>query len=392
MPNKIRNLDVGELRLGIRVSSFLNFLILTLCLLLIVGCSGGTNDDSRVKIWGAILLPGNAVDEANTTGSQSTAKKPIALYRVDDSGKMIGDLLATGTSDDKGNYSLRLADKVEFSSDLLVEVNLGNGEKARAIVIDKSTDITPISEFLTSRLIDDPNLDLSNLALMEVRNLTRFVESLPLNPQPDLATMLDEIARFSDFATTAKINDLATGNPQLRLSGLLMAPSSDPQVKKPVANHTVKLYRIDNDGRTVGTAISQTTSNAAGVFTLLLPTAEKLSSDLTLRAVVRTYPLHALLTNDLLNIDVRSEYVFTELTQNHDLEMKDLPITEIHEGIEYLNSVNIPETNGIVSTLRAIENSPASIEIALRIENIQAARAASSEKFGSSTLGAVSAR
>ncbi len=392
MPNKIRNLDVGELRLGIPVSSFLNFLILTLCLLLIAGCSGGANDDSHVKIRGAILMPGNAVDEANTTGFQSTAKRPIALYRVDDSGNMIGALLATGTSDEKGNYSLRLVDKVEFSSDLLVEVNLGNGEKARAIVIDKSTDISPISEFLTSRLIDDPNLDLSNLALMEVRNLTRFVESLPLNPQPDLATMLDEIARFSDFATTAKINDLATGNPQLRLSGLLMAPSSDPQVKKPVANHTVKLYRIDNDGRTVGKAIAQTTSNAAGVFTLLLPTAEKLSSDLTLRAVVRTYPLHALLTNDLLNIDVRSEYVFAELTQNSDLEMKDLPITEIHEGIEYLNSVNIPETNGIVSTLRAIENSPASIEIALRIENIQAARAASSEKFGSSTLGAVSAR
>jgi len=340
------------------------------------GGGGGSDDAAKVEISGAILEPGGTVTSNNPIGLQGAANRPVSLYQIDDDGNIIGDVLDSGTSDAAGNYVLLLPDNVPYSSDLIVEAQLDNNvppQLARAIVIDESTDITPITEYITQKLIDDPLLDLSALPVSEVTDLIEFVESLPLGPQPDLTTMLVEIASFSDLAVEAEINDLATANPQIRLSGLLSVPAPAPRgggfAQRPVPNNIVALFRIDEDGNPVGPAIATTMTNAEGVFSLLLPVDQSLSGDLMLRAIVGTDTVRALVTSELLNLDPTSEYVFQQLIQTPDLEPGGLAVNSISGIVDYVDSLNIPETTDLPSTLADID-AVAGPEVANQINNI----------------------
>jgi hypothetical protein len=356
-------------------------LIYTLGLIGIVasgGGGGGGSDDSdaeaKIEISGSILETGGAVSPNNPIGLQGAANRPVSLYQIDDDGNIIGDVLDSGTSDSAGNYVLLLPDNVPYSSDLIVEAQLDNNQSARAIVIDESTDITPITEYITQKLIDDPLLDLSALPVSEVTDLIVFVESLPLSPQPDLTTMLVEIASFSDLAVEAEINDLATANPQIRLTGLLSVPApavprSAGFAQRPVPNNIVDLFRIDEDGNPVGPAIATTTTNDEGVFSLLLPVDQSLSGDLMLRAIVGTDIVRALATSELLNLDPTSEYVFQQIIQTPDLEPGGLAVNSISGIVDYVDSLNIPETTDLPSTLADID-AAAGPEVANQINNI----------------------
>jgi len=134
-------------------------LCLLLSALLVSGCEGdveadGDSNDSvavaaKVEISGAILIPGGTVTAENPIGLQGAAAVTVSLYQIDDDGNIIGDVLESGTSNASGNYLLLLPDDVEFSSDLVIEAQLENNEFARAIVIDETTDITPITEYIT---------------------------------------------------------------------------------------------------------------------------------------------------------------------------------------------------------------------------------------------------
>ncbi len=366
-------------------------------LLLLAGCGGGGGGDptdNRVEISGSILLPGGTATPDNSMGLQGIANRSVSLFQIDDTGKVIGDVLDTGTSDSKGNYVLLLPENIAFSSDLIVEAKIDNNETARAIVIDASTDITPITEYITSKLIADPALDMSAMPLTEVAQLIEFVESLELEPQPDMAGMLVEIASFADLVVEAEIDDFNTAEPQVRLSGLLSVPAStSPKglnvLQKPVPNHAVELYRIDNDGNPTGPAIAETTTNAEGVFTMLLPADVSLSSDLMLQAVVGGDTVHALVTNELLNIDAVSEYVYDQITTDPDLVVEALPVAEVYGIVVYVESLDIPETSNLTTTLSDID-AVAGTEVNNQIATIQTLSTASRGVFGTSLWGASS--
>ena len=107
--------------------------------------------------------------------------------------------------------------------------------------------------------------------------LIAFVESLPIEPQADLAAQLANIASFSDIAVEAKINDLDDKNPPIRLSGLLAVPGSNAAPRPappgaaarniPVPMQLVELFRIDANGDNILPRIESATTNSKGVFT-----------------------------------------------------------------------------------------------------------------------------
>ena len=321
-----------------------------------VGADGDSNDSAavaaKIEISGAILIPGGTVTTQNPIGLQGAANRPVSLYRVDDEGNIVSLVLDTDTSDQTGNYILLLPANIPYSSDLIVEAGLGvdtQGDPvlARAIVIDETTDVTPITEYITQKLIDDPTLDLSALPLEEVTELIMFVESLPLGPQPDLTTLLVEIAGFSDLAVEAQINDLATANPQVRLSGLLSVPGPAPRIAArsvPIANQVLELYRIDNAGNNIQPPIPTTPpiviTDSAGAFSFLLDPGESLSADLRFQAIVGGEIFWALATDELLNINAETTFISTRLINEPGVDFATLDVDEVSGIVDFAQSSN----------------------------------------------------
>ena len=337
---------------------------LILLVLLISGCGGGGGDDDddsdaaeSVQISGAILIPGGSVSAANPIGLKGAANKPVSLYRIDDTGQIIGDVLDTTTSDQNGNYVLLLPADIEYSSDIIVEAEIGPtaNDTARAIVLDATTDVTPITEYITQKLINDPTLDMSALPREEVAKLIAFVETLPLPPQPDLSSMLITIATFSNIVVEAEIDDINnTVNQQVRLSGLLSTPGNagiprpapgTAQRSIPAGNEVVELYQIDTDGENILPAIVTipdiVTTNDEGVFSFLMPMGVSLSGDLRLQAIVDGVTILALVTNEILNINAESHYVATKLLAAPFVAPASLDVNEVLGIVQFVNAATI---------------------------------------------------
>jgi hypothetical protein len=355
------------------------------CVLFLVACGGGGAPPTAVveppvaegvRISGAISVPGGTVTTENPTGLQVAPNRRVALGRVDDNGVITGNVLDETTSDANGNYVLILPAGIAFTSDLIVTVTLDNNETARAIVIDATTDITPITEYIASKLIDDPSLDLSNLPLAEVNNLIEKVAALDLGSQPNLSDTLTNIALLFDPVIEAEIPALVTAfNPLVRLSGLLSAPvtssRSDSLKFRPVTNTTINLYRIDNDGNIIGASLASTTTDADGAYTLELPAGVILSADLIVRAEVSTGVfLSALVVNAALNIDPTSQYVFTQVTQSPDLVVDSLSIGDVYGLVTLITDLNIDEAADLASTIAAID-AAAGAAVTTELNNIQ---------------------
>lgn len=378
---------------GIRVPDPFS-ICLALGVLLLSACGGGGGGDppvvTGVSISGTIDVPGGVQG-----GPPAGANKAVSLVRIDDDGKIIGDVLDSTTSDLQGHYVLILPANVPFSSDIIVEVKLDNNQVARAIVIDKTTDITPITEYITSKLIDDPTLNLASLPLAEVTLLVEFVESLNLPPAQNLVDTLAQIAIASDVVVDAEIGDIVTPIQQIRLSGLLSvpapaAPRNVSGAQRPVANTVINLYQIDGAGNIIGGVIGgiieTTTTNDDGVFTLLLPMDQSLSAGFILQAIVGTDIVNALVTNKQLNLNAVSQYVFDQVTQDPDLVESALPVSDVYAIIQFVESLNIPETEDLTSTLSAIDTAAAQ-EVSIQIDNLISIIAAEPGFFGSSNWG-----
>jgi hypothetical protein len=381
-------------------------IIIWVSIISLISCGGGGGDppvtppEAKISISGTIKVPGGTESPDNPLGLQSAANRAVSLFKVSNQGNVIGDALDSTISDQDGHYVLVLPDDIEISSKLIVQATLDNDRPIRAIVLDENTDITPITEYITEKIINDPDLDLDSLPASEVIDLIAFVESLELDSQEDLADTLTHIAQVSDGEVDDLVDDLAvTYNPQIRLSGLLSVPAVSSEsaaannglyAARPVANTNLNLYRIDNSGNIIGTVLATTTTDSSGAYSLVLPDGFSLSSDLILRAEVSPdIFLSALVVNEQLNVDATSQYVFTQVVEEPDIVLATLPTSNVYELVTYIASLNIPETSDLTSTLIAID-SDAGVAIASQINDIKAISTASLGFWGSSNWGASS--
>src|SRR5690606_36247967 len=154
---------------------------------LLAGC-GSDDDDDRlivdagggnppppaavIEITGAAMAPGGMVTQwqpystlqvvmnflispaaAAITGLSPIAGAEVELFRVGNDGERVGDVLATATTNDDGEYELELPEGEELSGDLVVSISAA-GRKLRAQVVAEQVDITPVSEYVLTKLVE----------------------------------------------------------------------------------------------------------------------------------------------------------------------------------------------------------------------------------------------
>jgi len=136
---------------------------------------------------------------AAITGLEPVPGASVELIRVDDSGVQIGEVIATTATSITGDYTLTLPAGVNLAGNLIVRITGANGTEMRAQVVEKEVDISPVSEFVLSKFIDQ-GADLDNLTTASVVKLSGQVEEFDLTAGSDMSAMLaaleDEVGVF----------------------------------------------------------------------------------------------------------------------------------------------------------------------------------------------------
>ena len=128
--------------------------------------------------------------------------------------------------------------------------------------------------------------------------------------------------RFSDATVQAAIEVGST-----EVSGQVTVPgSSSSSLRRfstintglAAANVIVELIRVDENGDQVGAPLVTTSTNANGEYNLDLPEGLTFGPDLVLRVVVDGNEMRAFVSDDEINIDPYSEYIYRECQENTD--------------------------------------------------------------------------
>lgn len=138
---------------------------------------------------------------AAITGLQRVTGATVELIEVDDSGTQIGAVIATTATSITGSYTLTIPSGVTLSGNLIVRISGSGSAKMRAQVVEQEIDITPVSEFVLQKFIDE-GTDLDQLTTASVVKLSGEVEEFDLSASNDLSTMLaaleTEVGAFVD--------------------------------------------------------------------------------------------------------------------------------------------------------------------------------------------------
>lgn len=185
------------------------------CSIALASCSSGGGDSATVppavtSITGTAEAPGGVIAQlehnqaitvaltnfvfppahAGITGLQPVTGATVELIRIDDDGNQVGDVLATASTSITGNYSLELPTGVSLAGNLIVRITGNGGASMSAMVVEQAVDINPISQYVLSKFVDDPNLVLGDLPVNEVVSLQGKVEEFDLSATSDLSSML----------------------------------------------------------------------------------------------------------------------------------------------------------------------------------------------------------
>jgi len=204
---------------------------------LITGCgSGGSDDDDDesnggggdgTTISGTASAPGGMVAQlrsrnlielaahffippamAEVIGLQPVTGATVELIRVDNDGNQVGEVLATTSTSITGDYTLTLPVGVNLSGDLVVRITGNGGMSMRAQVVEQSVDITPVSEFVLRKYINN-GADLDSLVVGDIVKLKGRVADFDLTAGADLTEMLakleNEVGEFVDNSVTASL-------------------------------------------------------------------------------------------------------------------------------------------------------------------------------------------
>lgn len=122
-------------------------------------------------------------------GLEPVSGATVELIRIDDAGEQIGDVLATTTTSISGDYTLTLPEGVSLAGNLIVRIQGMGGTEMRAQVVEEAVDISPVSDFVLQKFIDN-GADLADLTTSAVVQLTGHVEEFDLTVGADLAETL----------------------------------------------------------------------------------------------------------------------------------------------------------------------------------------------------------
>lgn len=194
------------------------------------GCSSSSGDSDDTTVSGTASAPSGAVAlfeskpallaaldfvlgsaSATITGLEPVTGATVELIRVDNNGNQVGDVLATTVTSLTGDYDLRLPAGVDLAGNLLVRITGTGGAEMRAQVVEQSIDITPVSEFVLRKFIEQGS-DLQSLVTDSVVRLTGQVEQFDLTATADLASMLDSLEEQTGDFVESQI-DILTSTP-----------------------------------------------------------------------------------------------------------------------------------------------------------------------------------
>ncbi len=136
---------------------------------------------------------------AAITGLEPVGGATVELVRIDDNGDQVGDVLATTTTSTTGNYTLNVPAGVNLAGNLIVRIQGLGGVQMRAQAVTQEVDISPVSEFVLQKFIDN-GADLENLTTSTVVELKGQVEEFDITAGADLTQMLATLeAETGDF-------------------------------------------------------------------------------------------------------------------------------------------------------------------------------------------------
>lgn len=145
---------------------------------------------------------------AAVIGLEPVTGATVELIRVDNNGNQVGDVLATTSTSITGNYSLNLPVGVNLAGNLVVRITGSGGTQMRAQVVEQSADITPVSEFILRKYIDN-GANLSNLVVTDVVRLKGQVDDFDITAGADISAMLasleNELGDYVDNTVAASV-------------------------------------------------------------------------------------------------------------------------------------------------------------------------------------------
>ncbi|WP_298449212.1 hypothetical protein [uncultured Marinobacter sp.] len=169
--------------------------------LLITGCGGSSSGDDTATnsraISGTATAPVGAVAyfeeqsafevalnffisplAAAITGLDPVSGATVELIRVDNSGAQVGDVLATTATSITGDYTLTLPEGVNLAGNLVVRIS-GSNSALRAQVVERNVDISPVSEFVLRKFVNQ-GVALDQLVVSDIVKLSGRVEEFDI--------------------------------------------------------------------------------------------------------------------------------------------------------------------------------------------------------------------
>lgn len=124
----------------------------------------------------------------------------------------------------------------------------------------------------------------------------------------------------------------------------------------PVANATVELVRIDDDGNQLGAVLANTTTNASGEYTLELPDGIASATDLVVQIKNSSNQpvLRAMVTGDSVDINPVSQFILDTLINQPGLVLANVNLETVQSLVQQVAAIDIDFS--VVTTLESAQN------------------------------------
>lgn len=305
------------------------------------------------------LIPVKNLLDAPAQAATGLVKAPagieVRLIRIDDDGKPVSsEPFATAKTDANGHYRLDVpTDQVNLpASNLVVEAgNYASGKFLRNFATSAQLDLSPVTTASVQYLVDrnEPLFSIPLNVISEAQILAeQGTQNINYATTPLSAALSNTLASLKANATLSnRIDQLMTRV----ISGTVMAPSGRVASAAPAlrmdswlipsaealsglqavgANVRVSLYKIDNNGNTVGPALASTLTRSDGKYSLSLPAQALISSEFVVSVGSGPSQMRAMVSgSSSLNISPLSELTTRLILNNGSvLNQPKIPITE----------------------------------------------------------------